>query len=104
MTLSVIGIDIAKRVFQLHGVDEHGRTVLRKRLTRATFLLEMTALPPCVVGMEAGSGAHHWGRCLADMGHDVRLMPPQYVRPRLPSRASPRIDLAMNNDVRQASM
>lgn len=81
MTISVIGIDIAKRVFQLHGVDDQGRTVLRKRLTRATFLMEMAAHPPCVVGMEAGSGAHHWGRCLAEMGHDVRLMPPQYVRP-----------------------
>ena len=81
MTVSVVGIDIAKRVFQLHGVDDHGRTVLRKRLTRATFLIEMAAHPPCVVGMEAGSGAHHWGRCLAEMGHDVRLMPPQYVRP-----------------------
>ena len=81
MTISVIGIDIAKRVFQLHGVDDHGRTVLRKRLTRATFLMEMAAHPRCVVGMEAGSGAHHWGRCLTEMGHDVRLMPPQYVRP-----------------------
>ena len=81
MTVSVVGIDIAKRVFQLHGVDDHGRTVLRKRLTRATFLIEMAAHPPCVVGMEAGSGAHHWGRCLAEMGHDVRLMPPRYVRP-----------------------
>ncbi len=81
MTVSVIGIDIAKRVFQLHGVDDHGRTVLRKRLTRATFLMEMATHPACVVGMEAGSGAHHWGRCLAEMGHDVRLMPPQYVRP-----------------------
>lgn len=81
MTIAVIGIDIAKWVFQLHGVDDHGRTVLRKGLTRATFLMEMAAHPPCVVGMEAGSGAHHWGRCLAGMGHDVRLKPPQYVCP-----------------------
>jgi transposase len=81
MTVSVIGIDIAKRVFQLHGIDDHGRTVLRKRLTRARFLMEMATHPPCVVGMKAGSGAHHCGRCLAEMGHDVRLMPPQYVRP-----------------------
>ncbi|WP_158594979.1 hypothetical protein [Paracoccus yeei] len=55
MTISVIGVDIAKRVFQLHGVDDHGRTVLRKRLTRAAFLMEMAAHPRCVVGMEAGS-------------------------------------------------
>ncbi|WGR54599.1 transposase [Paracoccus versutus] len=64
VTISVIGIDIAKRLFQLHGVDDQGRIVLRKRLTRATFLAEMAAHPPCLVGMEAGSGAHYWGRCL----------------------------------------
>ncbi|MFQ8433810.1 IS110 family transposase [Amaricoccus sp. W119] len=81
MSVSVIGVDIAKRVFQVHGVDAQGRTVLRRRLTRATFLAEMATHPPCLVGMDAGSGAHHWGRCLAELGHDVRLMPPQYVRP-----------------------
>lgn len=83
MTIKVIGIDIAKRVFQVHGVDEHGKAVLRRRLTRATFLVEMAKHQPCLVGLEAGSGAHHWGRCLTELGHDVRLMPPQYVRPYL---------------------
>lgn len=81
MTITVIGIDIAKRVFQIHGVDEQGKTVLRQRLTRAMFLSEMAQLPPCLIGLEAGSGAHHWARCLVQLGHDVRLMPPQYVRP-----------------------
>jgi len=81
MTIKVIGVDIAKRVFQLHGVDEDGKTVLRKRLTREMFLAEMAQHPACLVGLEAGSGAHHWGRCLLELGHDVRLMPPQYVRP-----------------------
>ncbi len=81
MIVAVIGVDIAKRVFQVHGIDAQGDTVLRKRLTRATFLAEMATHAPCLVGMEAGSGAHHWGRRLAELGHDVRLMPPQYVRP-----------------------
>jgi transposase len=81
MTTRVIGVDIAKRVFQVHGIDEQGKTVLRKRLTRATFLAEMSRHPACLVGLEAGSGAHHWARCLAQLGHKVRLMPPQYVRP-----------------------
>lgn len=81
MTITVIGIDIAKNVFQLHGVDDEGRPVLKKRLTRATFLAELARHPSCLVGLEAGSGAHHWARCLTELGHDVRLMPPQYVRP-----------------------
>ncbi|MDF0603756.1 transposase [Psychromarinibacter sp. C21-152] len=81
MTIKVIGVDIAKKVFQVHGIDESGITVLKKRLTRATFLAEMSRHPSCLVGLEAGSGAHHWARCLIELGHDVRLMPPQYVRP-----------------------
>lgn len=83
MTIKVIGVDLAKSVFQLHGINEQGETVLKKRLTRARFLTEMSQYPGCLVGLEAGSGAHHWGRCLAQLGHDVRLMPPQYVRPYL---------------------
>lgn len=83
MTIAVFGIDIARSVFQVHGVDESGRVALRKRLTRATFLAEMAAHPPAPIGLEAGSGAHHRGRCLAELGHDVRIMPPQYVRPYL---------------------
>jgi transposase len=83
MVIRVFGIDIAKSVFQVHGVDEGGEAVLRKRLTRATFLAEMAAHPPALIGLEAGSGAHHWGRRLFELGHDVRIMPPQYVRPYL---------------------
>lgn len=81
MTVTVIGVDIAKRVFQVHGINADGKTVLKKRLTRDLFLAEMARHPSCLVGLEAGSGAHHWGRCLAELGHDVRLMPPQYVKP-----------------------
>ena len=83
MTIKVIGVDIAKSVFQVHGIDEQGKMALKKRLTRATFLAEMSQHPACLIGLEAGSGAHHWARCLAELGHDVRLMPPQYVRPYL---------------------
>ena len=81
MTIKVIGIDIAKNVFQIHGVDCTGRTVVQKRLRRSAFLIELSRYPACLIGLEVGSGAHHWARCLIDFGHDVRLMPPQYVRP-----------------------
>ena len=83
MNICVIGVDIAKKVFQVHGIDEHGKIVLKRRVTRAKFLSEMAGYPACLIGLEAGSGAHHWARALAEMGHDVRLMPPQYVRPYL---------------------
>ena len=81
MSVKVIGIDIAKSVFQIHGIDEQGATVLKKRRTRATFLAELSQHPACLIGLEVGSGAHHWARCLVEFGHKVRLMPPQYVRP-----------------------
>jgi len=60
MTIKVIGIDIAKNVFQLHGIDSEGRTLLRKRVRRSEFLLELSLYPSCLIGLEAGSGAHHW--------------------------------------------
>ena len=80
MQITTIGLDIAKNVFQVHGVDRHGKTVLRKRLTRAKVLTLFASLPPCLVGLEAGGGAHHWARELCALGHDARLMPPQYVK------------------------
>lgn len=81
MEVRVIGIDIAKRYFQIHGVDVAGDVVLRRKLSRDAFLKLIGSLSPCVVGMEAGSGAHHWARQIAQLGHDIRLMPPQFVRP-----------------------
>ena len=81
MDIKVIGIDIAKRYFQVHGIDATGGVVLRRKLTRDRFLKLFREIPPCIVGLEAGSGAHHWARELAKLGHDVRLMPPQFVRP-----------------------
>ena len=80
MQITTIGLDIAKSVFQVHGVDRHGRVVLRKRLARASVLGFFANLPRCLIGLEAGGGAHHWARELQALGHDARLMPPQYVK------------------------
>jgi transposase len=81
MQVTTIGLDIAKNLFQVHGVDGRGRAVLRKRLTRAKVLPFFANLPRCVIGLEACGGAHHWARELIRLGHDARLMPPQYVKP-----------------------
>ena len=79
--VTTIGLDIAKTSFQAHGADALGAVVFRKKLTRGRLLAFLSAHPPCVVAMEACSGAHHWGRELAAMGHTVRLIPPAYVKP-----------------------
>lgn len=81
MKITTIGIDLAKNVFQVHGVDEHGKTLLRKQLKRDQVAAFFANLPPCLIGMEACASAHHWARKLRDMGHDVRLMAPQFVKP-----------------------
>lgn len=76
-----IGLDIAKSVFQVHGVDAEGGVVIRQKLTRARLLKFFEKLAPCLVGIEACGTAHHWARELITLGHDVRLMPPSYVKP-----------------------
>ena len=76
-----IGLDIAKSLFQIHGVDASGATVLRQRLTRSKLLLFFGKLPRCLVGIEACSTSHYWARELIARGHEVRLMPAQYVKP-----------------------
>ena len=81
MHATTIGLDLAKHVFQLHGVDQEGTVVLRRRLRRAEVVRFFSSLPPCLVGMEACSTAHHWARELSALGHEVRLMPPTYVKP-----------------------
>src|SRR5476651_169899 len=78
--VSTIGLDIAKAVFQVHGVDADGMVVIRRRVGRAKVLEFFAGLPPCLVGMEACATAHYWARELTALGHDVRLMPPQYVK------------------------
>ena len=81
MQISVIGLDIAKQVFQVHAADAAGRTVAQIKLRRAQVLDYFRALPPCLVGLEACATAHYWARELSAFGHTVRLMPPAYVKP-----------------------
>jgi transposase len=81
MAVQTIGLDLATRVFQLHGVDAHGRVILWKQLSRTNLLAVLANLPRCLIGMEAGSGAHYWGREIRQLGHEVRLMSPQDVKP-----------------------
>jgi transposase len=78
--VSTIGLDIAKSVFQVHGVDSDGVVVIRKRVIRAKVLEFFADLPSCLIGIEACPSGHHWGRRLEALGHTVRLMPPSYVK------------------------
>ena len=90
MKLSRVGVDLAKNVYQLHGVDRSGKTMLKRRLKRHQWfkvLLDKTE-PDCVIGMEACAGAHHWGRQLQARGYTVKLIPPQFVKPYVKSNKS----------------
>jgi transposase len=80
-TITTIGLDIAKSVFQVHGVDAAGQVVIRRQLKRRFILAFFQKLPPCLVGIEACASSHHWSRELQALGHIVRLMPPAYVKP-----------------------
>jgi len=80
-TVTTIGLDIAKSVFQVHGVDAEGNVILRRQLKRRYVLAFFQKLPPCLVGIEACASSHHWSRVLQALGHTVRLMPPAYVKP-----------------------
>ena len=79
MKTTTIGLDIAKRVFQVHGADATGKGHLRRKLQRAEVLTFFASLPPCLVGIEACSTAHHWAREIKSLGHEVRLMPASYA-------------------------
>jgi transposase len=79
--ITTIGLDIAKSVFQVHGVDAGGQVVIRRQLKRRSVLTFFQKLPPCLVGIEACASSHHWSRELKELGHTVRLMPPAYVKP-----------------------
>lgn len=81
MNVATIGLDLAKSVFQVHGVDAVGQTVVRKQLRRRQVLPFFRKQPPCLVGLEVCATAHHWVRQIAALGHEVRLMPPRYVKP-----------------------
>ena len=79
--VTTIGLDIAKHVFHAHGADARGRGVFSKRLSRAKVLTFFASQPRCTVALEACGGAHHWARELTALGHEVRLIPPAYVKP-----------------------
>ena len=80
-TITTIGLDIAKSVFQVHGVDAQGKAVIRRQLKRRAVLAFFEKLPPCLIGIEACASSQHWSRELKALGHTVRLMPPAYVKP-----------------------
>lgn len=87
-----VGLDIAKNVFQAHGVDAEGAVVFRKRLTRAKVVEFFAGLPKCLIGIEACATAHHWARTLQGQGHTVKLMPPAYVKPYVKSQKNDAAD------------
>jgi transposase len=91
-TITTIGLDIAKSVFQVHGVDGGGQVVLRRQLKRRYVLAFFEKLPPCLVGIEACASSHHWSRELQALGHTIRLMPPAYVKPYVKRHKNDAID------------
>src|ERR1700722_11469103 len=78
--IAVVGFDLAKNVFQIHGIAADGGVVVRRQIRRGQVLAFFASLAPCLVGMEACASAHHWARELIALGHQVRLMPPAYVK------------------------
>lgn len=92
MKITTIGIDLAKNLFQIHGIDERGKAVLRKQLKRKDVAKFFANLEPCLIGMEACGSAHHWARKLSEFGHTVRLMPPQFVKPYVKTNKNDRND------------
>lgn len=92
MKLKAIGLDLAKNVFQVHAVDEQEQVVLRRQLKRAQVLAFFARLQPCLVGMEACASAHHWGRQLRGLGHEVRLIAPKFVKPYVKSNKNDQRD------------
>jgi transposase len=92
MQITTIGIDLAKTVFQVHGVDGSGKTVLRKQIKRDQMAPFFANLPACLVGMEACGSAHHWARKISEFGHTVRLMAPQFVKPYVKSNKNDAAD------------
>ena len=92
MEISVLGIDLAKTVFQLHGVNRSGKVILRKKLSRGQLLEFVANLPRCLIGMEACGGANYWAREFKKLGHEVKLMSPQFVKPYVKSNKNDMAD------------
>ena len=93
-TVTRVGLDLAKRVFQVHAVDARGEIVVARKLTRSRLIPFFAELPPCVVAMEACASAHHWGRALIELGHEVRLLPPAHVKPYVRRNKNDAVDAA----------
>lgn len=91
-TVVTVGLDIAKNVFQAHGVDAEGQVVFRKRLARLKVVEFFAGLPACLIGIEACATAHHWARTLRGLGHTIKLMPPAYVKPYVKSQKNDAAD------------
>lgn len=92
MKVTAIGIDLAKNVFQVHGVDARGNGILKKRLNRAQVIPFLARIKPCLVGLEACGGAHYWARELSKLGHEVRMIAPQFVKPYVKSNKNDAAD------------
>src|SRR5512143_3532690 len=104
MSIITIGIDLAKNVFAVHGVDDNGKPALvRPKLARVELLPLIAQLPPCVIGMEACSGAHHWARQFRQYGHTVKLIAPKFVTPYRMSGRRGKNDAADAAAIREAS-
>jgi transposase len=87
-----VGLDLAKRVFQVHAVEAKGEIVVVRKLTRSQLIPFFAELPACVVAMEACASAHHWGRVLIELGHEIRLLPPAHVKPYLRRNKNDAVD------------
>jgi len=94
MQVTTIGLDLAKNIFQVHGVTENGEVVFNQALRRAQLYAFFEKLPPCLVGMEACGSSHYWARELSKLGHDVRLIPAMYVKPYVKRGKSDAVDAA----------
>jgi transposase len=92
MKIITLGIDLAKSIFQLHGVDERGKVVLTRRVTRSKLMEVVANIPPCVIGMESCIGANYWGREFEKLGHEVKLMSPKFVKPYVKTNKNDRKD------------
>ena len=97
MKVTTLGIDLAKNLFQVHGVNEYGKVVIKKQMRRDQLAEVFVKLPACLIGMEACGGAHHWARKLQGFGHSVKLMAPQFVviARRIPLLPGPKVACSM---------
>jgi transposase len=105
MNVTTIGLDLARSVFQVHGIDAHGKTLITRQLRRSKVLEFFANLPACLVGIEACPSAHYWAREISKLGYEVRLMPPGYVKPYVKRGKNDRADAeAICEAVRRPTM